>query len=320
MRLQARTLRTCLQTAVPAVVWAVDAFSKDFATHARTACAIRAHAPESEIHPVYILSEEMFSGRGYSGFLRAALRPRAHHNLQALLEHELLADLKRSGVCRRPRVLIEPSANASLCTGKLLRYAKRIGAELIAFGSTGKRGISRWFAGSFSETLMTETDLPLLIAGPHQQHQVNASRAMIVPTEFRRQDRAAFEALLRIATRRGLALHLIYRAEPALEDLISGGGALLTDSWISIDALFDNLEGPSSIEAKDWLRLATEAQVETRLSSPLSQDSFCEAVLDYARKLEAFAPVIALLTPELPGRLTRDLIRSSPYPLFVSHA
>ena len=315
MRLEMLRTRQARTTQTAPVVWAVDAFSKDFETHARTAHAIRTHAPESQIHPVYILSEEVFSHRGYSSFLRAALKPRAHHNLAAVFDHELLADLKKSGALKTPRVLIEASADAAKCTGKLLRYAKRVGAELVAAGTHGRTAFSRWFAGSFADTLMRESDLPLLIAGPKQEPCENLPKALIVPTDFRREDRQAFGELLKRASERDLAVHLFHRATPSLETWMSGV-PLLGEGWVSVDALFG--EPGSAREAKEWLQMSVDAGVETRFFAQTQPDSFAESILEYARKLDGAAPLIALLNAELPGRLARDLIRASPYPLFIA--
>lgn len=299
------------------VVWALDAFSKDVESHARTAHAIRAHAPDCEIQPVYVLSEDVFSARGYSSFLRAALKPRARHNLLALLEHDLLAEVKKSGLLRTPRILVETSAEASRCTGKLLRYAKRKGATCVAIGTHARGALSRWFAGSFAETLIRESRIPLLIAGPRQQDSLRPPRALVVPTDFHPDDREAFEDLVRLARRRELALHLFHHAPTSFETWTAA--SLITDTWVSVDAFFDEDEVQ---EAKRWLKTTTDAGVETHLTTPPpDHDSFTEALLDYARGLGEIGPVIAMLNATsagLPARLTRDLIRTSPYPLYIA--
>lgn len=324
MRLQTYPTRPALPLSHPPVVWALDAFSKDFETHSRTARALRAHAPESDIHPVYVLSEQVFSDRGYSSFLRAGLKPRAHHNLMALLEHELLVEVNRSGFVRGPRVLVESTADASLCVGKLLRYAKRIGASVIGLGTSGRSHLSRWFAGSFAETLFRESPLPLLVAGPRQNVNLKQPRSVILPTDFRSEDRPRFEALLKLAASKDLTLHLFHRSQTSFEPWVFGGADVLGENWVSIEALFSDEPTAAAREAKDWINLAADAGVDTRLASPHPRDSFAEAIIDYALKLEGASPFIALLNASarstsggLPARLTRDLIRSSPFPLFM---
>jgi nucleotide-binding universal stress UspA family protein len=316
VRLQSVRTRPQQSFVRPSVVWALDAFSKDFELHARTACAIRAHAPDCDIQPVYVLSEEVFSSRGYSSFLRAALKPRAYHNLLALLEHELLAEARKSGVLRSPRILVESTSDTSKCTGKLLRYAKRKRADAIAFGTHARSALSRFFAGSFAETLMRESPIPLLVAGPCQRRDLKCPKSLVVPTDFQRGDRDAFSELVRFASHRQLTLHLFHRPSTPMDDWASA--SMLGESWASVDTLFD-LE--NAYEAKHWLKLATDAHVDTRLCAPNGRDSFCEALLEYAHQLDGASPMIAVLNATcagLPARLTRDLIRTSPYPLFIA--
>jgi hypothetical protein len=281
----------------PPVIWALDAFSKDFATHARTAFAIRAHAAESAIHPVYVLSDEVFLNRGYSSFLRAALKPRAHKNLIAIMEHELMIEIRRSGALRSPRVLIETSADASLCTKKLLRYAKGIGAQLVAIGANGRSSLSRWLTGSFAETLMRESPLPLLVTGPLQMNGLKSAKAIVLTTDFAAKDQSAFIKLLQMARARGLSVHLF----PLRRDV-------------------------PLIEANAWLDLADQLGVTAKLTTETFRDPTAAALIEYANGLEAASTLFVFLSDPrlssnqgwLPASLTHDLIRKSPCPLYIS--
>jgi nucleotide-binding universal stress UspA family protein len=305
------------------VVWALDAFSRDFEIHARTAHALRAQAPESAIHPVYVLSDAVFSARGYSSFLRAALKPRAHRNLEAVLDHEFLIPLRRAGVLQTPRVLVEPSADASVCTNRLLRYACRIGADLIGIGTSGRSSVSRWFAGSFSETLIGESSLPLLVTGPKQIRHSAPTRALLLPTDFQPSDRPAFESVLRFAVRKKLPLYFVRHGFQTSELLIRNGSYLLGGGWASVDALsIDDEEGPAN-EADEWRRLAENLGVHVTMTADGFGDAASETILNIAHTLDN--PLIVLLKHRpsdqrgwLPAGLARDLIRASPYPIYIS--
>lgn len=286
-----------LSARVPPMVWALDAFSKDFVRHARTAEAMQAHMPEGAIHPVYVLSETVFLNRGYSSFLRAALKPRAHKNLVAVLDHELLSSLRRTGCLRPPRVLVESSADASLCTQRLLRYAKHIGARLVGIGASGRSPLSRWFTGSFAETLISGSRLPLLITGPKQGASLKIPTVFVLPTDFNPSRRIEFTELLEIAAKKKISLHLVH----------------------------DETE-TAKAEAQHWMTAACERGVELRFVSAAVRTSAAKFIVAYARQIEnKNSPFIAIFGNRglasndgwLPARLTRDLIRSSPYPLYL---
>ena len=275
----------------PSVIWALDAFSEDFESQARTVNAIRTHRPDCDIQPVYLLSEQSFSERGYSCFLRAALKPRAYHNLVALLENEGLAEVRASGALRSPRVIVEATSEVSVCVGKLLRYANRSQSRLIAIGTHARSALARFFRASFAETLIHESSLPLLVSGPRQRHVLDSPKALLIPTDFKPCDRGAFAELVRLAQERDLTLHLIHKI-------------------------------PATLETNHWIKLAAESRTDLILSTQNDRTPFCEGLLDYANQLSGADPVIAILNARcgvgLPVRLTRDLIRLSPYPLLMA--
>jgi hypothetical protein len=142
-----------------------------------------------------------------------------------------------------------------------------------------------------------------------------------VPTDFLPADLAAFEDLVRLARRRDLTLHLFHHPPISFETWTETwtAASLMTETWVSVDAFFGENEVR---EAKRWLKIATDAGLETHLTAaPSDRDSFSEALLNYARRLGDTDPVIAMLNATsagLPARLTRDLIRASPYPLYIA--
>ena len=234
----------------------------------------------------------------------------------AAFDHERLAELKHSGRLQTPRVLLESSADASKCTGKLLRYAKRRRAQLIAIGTHARGALSRMFTGSFAETLINESPIPLLIAGPHLKVDLQSPKAILLPTDFTPADRESFTELVRIASQRDWTIHILYREFVPMDTW--AGASLLGETWASVDPV---IGAEKARAAKDWLQLAIDFGVDTRMTSLDVRDSFCEALLEYAHELDGAGPIIAMLNATctgLPARLTRDLIRSSPYPLYIA--
>ncbi len=315
-----------LNSGASPVIWALDAFSMDFANHARTAAAIRAYAPESPIHPVYVLSQDVFSSRGYSSFLRAALKPRAHGNIRAIMEHELLNEIRRSGALQAPRVLVESSAEASLCTGKLLRYAKRVGAQLVGIGTKGRSSLARFFTGSFAETLLRESEIPLLVTGPKMTGELKSPKTIVLPTDFQAHDRAAYKNLIQLAQQKEISVHLFHRSSHPLDTWVQSGVQMLGGSWISVAASYCDDDRLNLQEANEWLRIARDRGVTAKLATESFRESTAEAIVDYASKLESESTLIALLKDTrllpnhgwLPESLTHDLIRMSHWPLYIS--
>lgn len=302
------------------IIWAFDAFSDDLELQSQTAHAIRCHAPDAVIYPVYILSEDAFSAKGFSSFLRAALRPRAKHALEDLLKLETF-DICRSQI-RAPKILVEKSASRLLCAKKLLRYAKKIDAKFIAIGTHGRRLFSRFARSRFAETLLLESTLPVLVSGPKQLLSRTSGAAVIVPTGFDAAEEEAFYKLLCDAKLSQVSLHLIHRRDCARDSLWSCGLHTWGGGWMPVESFFDESCANERDRASKWLSLARENGVEARLVPENFRESISETIIDYAKKLEGASPLIALLgscAKKADVRiLMRDLIRASPFSLYVS--
>ena len=302
------------------VVWALDAFSskKDWPIHFKTARAIHAYAPEAQIHPVYILSEQVFSDRGYSSFLRPGLKPMALRNLNALLSHDALFDLMKSGQLLSPKVVVEISSDAEVCVEQFLRYALNVNAAGIAIGTHARSPIARLFSGSFSQTLIHKSRIPVLITGAYQQEDPQPIKTVIVPTDFKPEGREDFEAFLEFALQRNLDVELFYKQIETFENWMQSDAYLLGGGWSPIVESHTEEEDRYA-EAEIWLRRAREAGVRVHVTTEIFRESSADCIIQYANRLADRSPMIAILRPIdwLDGSVLRDLIQTSPYPLYV---
>ncbi len=319
------------------VVWALDAFAKNLDVHFKTAQAIALHAPQSLIYPVYVLSEEAFAERGYSCFMRPALKSLAHKNMMAILDHDGLWEFRKAGVFQDPTVLIESSADAALCAQALLRYAFELQANFVAIGMHGRSLVARWFAASFSESILHESRIPVLVSGPHQSSDLHPSNLIVLPTDFHPSRREAFEDLLKIAKERELSIHLLQRPAETLDAWIQSLAHPWGGGWTGFDDAIDDDQSALTQEAVTWLQRAHQLGVTVHVITENFRESAAEAIIDYAKSLEGpdkrSSPTIALLQDHPQGAealgaettsswlnsdVLRDLIRVSPYPLYVA--
>lgn len=305
------------------VVWAIDAFTEDAALHARTAEAIHAFSPAAPIQPVYVLSEDSFERRGYAGFLKPALKSMAFRALTQMLKREEFDSIRTQSSIQVPRVILEPSSNMDESVTKLMRFAKRIGAQSIALGSNGSSSIMRYFSTHFSDTILDAAEIPLLIAGPKQAPTLGHPKAIIFPTDFSPECRAAFEHVLRLAEAQGAELFLFHKNFHPLDAIVQTGVHMFGGGWVSIESYFQQLPEDHEAEAREWLKFAENANVRVHLTRENDPDSTANAIVDFAKSLDSLSPVLAMvhqtsaLEGWLLGSVTRDVIRSSPYPVYL---
>jgi len=268
------------------IVWALDAFPDQTHLHLQIAAALSALGPDALIHPVYVLSEESFAERGFSTFLKPALKPMALKALGHLLSEVINLNL------RPPRVLIEASASGAACAKKLTRFAERIGATLIAAGSHGRTGLSRLFMGSFSEKLLDRSRLPVLIAGPHAQHLNEVPRTVLFVTDGAHGCLQAYQRALHTAAKSGAAMHVFWRSR-------------------------------SRCNHNVWHQPAETLGVTLRVIDNSTRKTTAASVLDYIDYLDPSTTLVTMtaqygvLTNAFSGGLVREVIRLSPSPVYM---
>lgn len=102
-------------------------------------------------------------------------------------------------------------------TLKLVEYARSIRAALIVVGNHGRWGLARIIFGSFSETLMMTSALPVLVVGPHAAASFDLRR-IFVPTDFTPHSQWIFHQTCVLARTFGAQVtlyHAIPDASPA---------------------------------------------------------------------------------------------------------
>lgn len=93
------------------------------------------------------------------------------------------------------RVILEKTSSHRQAVHALIQHARKTGAGMIVLTSYGRRIIGRLVLGSFADTLLAESPVPVLFLGsdPEQQHWSNT---VLFPTDLSPPSRAAFDLYL----------------------------------------------------------------------------------------------------------------------------
>ena len=312
---------------VAPIVWAIDAFPDDLELQLKTATALASAFPETPIHPVYVLSEDSFLDRGYSTYLRPALKPMAFKAVLRILSETNLSNL------RKPRILLEASPSRTACAQRLLRFSKKIGASTIAVGSHARRGLTKFFAGSFTDELIEANQIPILIAGPHSQlrnplapiRQIQENpKTIVFPTDFSPACSSAFSRILHIARAMDAEIHLFHKQVYTIDPYAQSGMTSFASGWISMDSYMPEMIEDHSADVNLWKKQADEMNVAIRFVSENFREPTPDAIVDYVRSLHDSSVLLAMvsqtgpLAAALMGSVTRDVIRTCPCPIYVA--
>ena len=165
------------------MLWAVDPFcDDDCALTRKIARAVGAFAAQwrAEVEPVYALAEPIHDTRATSALLPVLvpeIQSEAEERLERLLLGIEIQHLKPLRLLQHPVLSLREAAD------QVIAYAKESEAHLIATGTRTRKGLERMLLGSFAETLLFRSDVPLYVINPHQSVSRQLKR-IFFPTHF----------------------------------------------------------------------------------------------------------------------------------------
>jgi nucleotide-binding universal stress UspA family protein len=106
-------------------------------------------------------------------------------------------------------VLGDGNSSLSQSIDILSEYALKAQADLILVNSHGRRGFKRIFLGSFAETLLHRSHVPVLVIGQKNKIAERLTR-IIFPTEFGEHSKILFRQAVDIARQFRAEIHLLH--------------------------------------------------------------------------------------------------------------
>lgn len=300
---------TSSQTVWKRAVWAVDPFAKDadLQRSALQTFQLLAH-DRNVVEPVYLLS--------------------VYPNLEHIIpQTEGMAVEKFRSLVEPVRYVgalslkIIPSIHATIHAEvqALVKYAKESGADLIIASTRAKAGPYRWLVGSFTETLMLYSDVPLLVVNPACESKSRIDE-IVFPTDFSQESRAAFDRACRLALSMDRSVTIFHKIPSSNATLFYTD---LVASPIYEVTLRTQLEFAQS-QARDWQEHAHSMGVTVRVEirSACTQ-SVADALLDYTENRNCMIAMAAKSGPisvALLGATTRRVVRGSAAPVWIVRA
>lgn len=299
------------------VVWAVDAFHESAKTQLRALQSflkIKGGGGSAEVQPVAVLHSGDFDPITHTF-------PRNWHEMSSLALNNLmdtLEDVERTGVL--PARLIKadkPSVAAAVAT--LIHFALEESASLILVSSRARKGIDRLLLGSFAETLVLRSPVPVLVVNPTSKaHQKLTT--ILYPTDFSPESKKGFDRVVTIAERLGMQIliHHVMKLPYSSHEM----GIVLPQ--VSRESLRE-LKAERVAQAKQWAKRAERSGVRATVHVDGQGTPPLDSILKASKTLGPKA-IIAITSQSGPvgavvlGSLTRQLLRSATCPVLVVHA
>jgi nucleotide-binding universal stress UspA family protein len=299
------------------VIWAVDAFHENPKTQLRALQSflkMNGGAGSAEIQPVAVLHSGSYDPVTHTF-------PENWHEVASDALGNIidtLEDVANAGVLPARLIKVdEPSLSASV--DALIQFAIEENASFILVSSRARTGIDRLALGSFAETLVLRSPVPVFIANPQTKtHQ--KLRTILYPTDFSAASKKGFDRVLTVAQRQGMQILIYHKIDLPYWPLNSG----LVLPPVSRESLRE-LKAERIALAEKWAQRAELSGVRAKYQIESQGGPTLDSILEISRRLgpkvmigvtSQSGSVGALIL----GSLTRQILRTASCPVLVVHS
>jgi nucleotide-binding universal stress UspA family protein len=294
------------------LVWAIDVRGGTrlaFNAAARAIAALTSAAKRPvTIEPVYIYSPFVPLPR-YA--FDSSADPSASEANQRLTGW--LAETRLSGLTL-PRLLVQDGASRRTRVRTLLDYARSVDADLVVVGTEKRRGLSRFFKGSFAEAVASQSDIPVLILAPDNE-RVSHYDSILFPTDFSDESKAAFDGAVELARDAGLSILLYYKT-PLAVDYVPTASMVPVLVEVPRAAIESH-----QADARRWIQEARAAGIEADVRFDSEPGNVERAVLDLSLQTPTAIIALAARTSSFgfasSARTLREIVRNAERPVWV---
>lgn len=279
------------------VIWAVDALEENVDhLHAQYLIGALTRATRTQVEPLFILHapEKSF----------ATYRALAEKNLSAIVSTCDIAEMQAG------TIVGVGSSSIRTQVESLLRYVEENEADAIIVATHARKGLARFFLGSFAETLVLSATVPVFTVNPDTVVRERISN-ILFPTTFESKFKPAFERVVEMAKilEANVTLYHKFLPIPALQ--------------VTLDSMRELEQNSAFVKshAHNWQEHARHLGVETEIHLD-DQAGSLRASIEHYGTVKNF-DLIAMVTETkagvnlLMGSTTRQIIRQSTCPVWV---
>lgn len=294
------------------ILWAVDPFTKEGKYQVTAGKALRTlnHELGAEIEFVTIVHPP--EGTPVGEDIPQALRPPAEAKLAKWLRPLKWKNLPSL------TFLVQRGVYLRADIDRLVSYARETKSDLIVASTHARKGVARFWLGSFAETLLLHSSVPLLLVNPLARIPTRYTKVLF-PTDLSPESKKIFEKALPFLAALKVEVVLYHRVEEYLDFAAMG----LTPVPVVRRTIKREL-----VERKKWLQawctLAEARGLKVRAVVDSAEDSLSEAILARAKSMTtgfvAMGSHSGAIAAFVLGSTARQVARAAPCPVWVLHS
>jgi nucleotide-binding universal stress UspA family protein len=298
------------------VVWALDPFepSKSVYNAAIQALSRLRQRLPIEILPIGVLSPaELSFPLEYNVPQVQPYRKQAEATVKRVIESSGLSGVASPGVITEGFLSRYESVNALIDTARKKR------ADLIVLNTHGRKGLRKLVVGSFAETLLLRTPIPVLLVGPHVRMERRFDK-ILFPTDFGPTSNRAFKKVVEMAGKLRSRL-VVYHAVRSPVTSIRTWGVYVGGVYMPLEDYLSTELRKKERRAQAWVKWAQRRGVRLEVAIETTTKRIPEAILLAAtRKQTGFIAMEAQsgrVAAAFLGSSTREVVRAATRPVYV---
>jgi nucleotide-binding universal stress UspA family protein len=298
------------------VIWAIDPFESKKETCEAIIEFFKLFSEKYDAHiePVYVFSPESLN-------LPLQIPKAWNKQYEPQLKKALMYAIQGSKDSKagkvpsimEPRIVRHSSRSLRASIQTLLSYAKASGADLIVTGTHGRSGLDRLLIGSFAETLLLQSKLPVLVV--HPGWKAKPIDKILFPTDFEKSSKNILKRVLEIARAWDAELIIHHAVERPVEPVFQSGLYLMGGGWFPLEELMTAAYERGTRLLAEYKKLAEKAGVKARTILDSSGISITDSIQETATKegasLIAIQARSGAAKSAILGSISRQVIRNA---------
>jgi nucleotide-binding universal stress UspA family protein len=303
------------------IIWAMDAFEDNKELNQRMADYLSSlyQATNAEIEPLYLLRENEIVLPTYE----VPTWVTDHSRTAEALFKEVLEDYNLPFLLE-PKVIPHASQSHAGAAEALSDYATRTHADLIVVGSHGRQGFQRFILGSFAESLLLQSEVPVFVVGSHTSTHKGISN-ILFPTEFGDHSKENFRHVLDLAKQFNAKItlfHAIARPIESLFDLDTRPKVYnFKGKMLTLDQIIEHQIEHQAQRAQHWVQWAQKEGVLAEFQIDSSFKGIDDLILNTVHQHDVDLIVMEAqsgpMSAAILGSYTRNVVRRAECPVYV---
>lgn len=302
------------------IIWALNPFHGRKSEHIKSALYVEnlARILKAKVEPTFILSPNVFY-LPMDYFL-----PPEKSEFIVIAQRELDNLLQNFNAKHflPGRVLYEDAFTLRGTVHTFITYAQDRKAILIFSPTHARRGIPRFWLGSFTENLLMYSPIPVITVNPTTKTALSF-QTVIYPTDLSRLSQKSLNAFLPVAKLMNAKVHLLHGLQGDVTTAALASEGLSDIAYNYYTQEMKHLKKRREEQIRGWAKLCKKQGVFTTTEIAEDQTQVLETVLKAAKRKKA--NLIAMATTSGPvenlmtGGITRQVVRYADVPVWVMH-